>query len=196
MKKTDRLFSEIYAIDSSTNSYMIEIELERYEDIFSEWDGSPFKRREIDSDFALYLEGSSDEIPFRYPIELYFKLPAGRRDPQLEENAEKGLKNSFAFKLYLLRKEFKKLNLQMLRYISIGLVFLWVAAAASEPVQNSRFLPTLVEGLSIAGWVFLGEGVSLFYFTKQELRHRYKTYRRLQNAPILFREADPVSTND
>jgi hypothetical protein len=90
--KKDSLFSEVYALDKSTNRYMIEIALDRYEDIFNEWDPAPFKRREIDADLELYLEGSAEEIPSRYPIELFFMVPRGkqrsthgRRDPQCPE---------------------------------------------------------------------------------------------------------------
>jgi hypothetical protein len=78
--KKDTLFSEVYALDKSTNRYMIEIALDRYEDIFNEWDPAPFKRREIDADLELYLEGSAEEIPSRYPIELFFMVPRGKRD--------------------------------------------------------------------------------------------------------------------
>lgn len=99
--KPNRLFSENYKIDQFTNLYMIEIGLERYENIFSEWDPAPFKRREIDSDLKLYLEESSNEIPFRYPIELYFLIPVNSYDGRLEEETRKGLANSFAFQLHL-----------------------------------------------------------------------------------------------
>lgn len=190
MIKPDKLFSEIYAIDAATNYYMIEVGLNQYADIFSAWDSAPFKRRELDPDLKLYLEGSSDEIPFRYPVELYFLMPAGNRDLVIEEETRKGLKNSFAFKLYLLRKELKKTNIQMLRFVLIGLLFLWLAASFSGRVQQVAVVPTLIEGLSIAGWVFLWEAVSLLSFTNRELYHLYKTYKRLQSTPVIFREAE------
>jgi hypothetical protein len=38
---------------------MIEIALDRYEDIFNEWNPPPLKRQEIDADLELYLEGSA-----------------------------------------------------------------------------------------------------------------------------------------
>lgn len=74
MMKQDKLFNAIYAIDTTNNYYMIEVGLDQYANIFSQWDSAPFKRREIDPDLTLYLEGSSDEIPFRYPVELCFMM--------------------------------------------------------------------------------------------------------------------------
>lgn len=187
--KPSKLFSENYKIDESTNLYMIEVGLDRYGDIFSDWDPAPFKRRDIDPDLEIYLEGSSDEIPFRYSIELCFILPKGSRNELLEEETKQGLKNSFNFKRYLLGKELKKINSRILRFIVIGFVFLGVAGVFSRRAEELLILSTLLEGIFIAGWVFLWEAVSLFFFTNRELYHRYQTYRRLQNAPVFFREA-------
>jgi hypothetical protein len=190
MMKQDKLFNEIYAIDTANNYYMIEVGLDQYADIFSQWDSAPFKRREIDPDLKLYLEGSSDEIPFRYPVELCFMIPTGNYNQQIEKETRKGLENSFVFKLYLIKKELKKTNTQMLRFIMIGFVCLWVAATFSDRFETNRLVSILFEGLSITGWVFLWEAVSLFFFTNRELYHRYQTYKRLQNAPVIFREVE------
>lgn len=51
---------------------MIEIVMDQDGDIFSEWNPTPFKCRDLDPDLKLYLEGSSEEIPSRYPVELCF----------------------------------------------------------------------------------------------------------------------------
>lgn len=187
--KPDKLFSQIYKTNTLTNCYMIEVGLDQYKDIFSEWDPAPFKRRDIDPDLQLYLEGSSEEIPFRYLVELCFIIPVGIQNDQIEAETRKGLENSFAFKRYLLRKEIAKTNAQILRFVLIGFIFLGIAAFSSERAKDVVLLPTLVEGIFIAGWVFLWEAVSLFFFTNRDLYHRYRTYKRLQDAPVFFREA-------
>lgn len=185
--KKDKPFTDIYLIDPETNLYMIEVGLDQYADVFSEWDPAPFKRREIDPDLSTYLEESSHEIPSRHSIELCFILPAGRYDQRLESETRKGLENGFLFKLYLLRKKIKKTNVQMLRLVVIGLVLLWFAAVSADRVKDLIMLSTVVEGIFIAGWVFLWEAVSLFFFTNLELSQEYRTYRRLKNAPVIFR---------
>ncbi len=188
--KQNQLFNEIYAIDASTNLYMIEIALDHYSDIFNEWDSAPFKRRDLDPDLQLYLEGSSNEIPLRYPIELSFTIPKGSRDQQIEEEIRNSLKNYFVFKLYLLRRELKQTNVQMLRFVVIGFFLLWVATKFSEQFEGVPFASILSEGLFIGGWVFIWEAVSLFFFTNRELYEHYQTYRRLHKAPVFFREAE------
>lgn len=188
MRRRDPLFEEIYKLDQSTNCYMIEVALDQYADIFNEWDPAPFKRREIDPDLKLYLEGSSEEISFRYPIELYFTLPPGIQDDRVEQETREGLKNSFVFTLYLLRKELRKTNAHMIRLVILGFLFLWIGTVFPEILGDRLLVSLLAESLFIGGWVFIWEAVSLFFFTNRDLYHTYRTYKRLLNAPIFFRE--------
>jgi hypothetical protein len=185
----DKPFNETYQIDTATNLYMVEVSLDNYTDLFNKWDSAPFKRREIDPDLKIFLEGSSDDVPFRYPIELCFTIPPEKWNEQLEQEARKGLENTFTFKIYLLKREIKKTNAQMIRNVLLGFIFLWVATVFSKRFEASVLLTILGEGLFIGGWVFLWEAVSLFFFTNQELYHHYRTYKRLKNAPVFFREA-------
>ncbi|MDX2239964.1 MAG: hypothetical protein NW224_04695 [Leptolyngbyaceae cyanobacterium bins.302] len=193
MKKADDLFGEIYRIDQDTDRYMIEIALDRYADIFSTWDPAPFKRRAMDPDLELYLEGSSDEISSRYPIELYFTLPAGSRNAAIEDETRYGLRNVFIFKIYLIKKELGKTNALILRYVLLGFIFLWIGTVSFKHPSDNVWLSLVADALIIGGWVFLWEAVSLFFFTNRELYQRYRTYRRLQNAPVIFREVDSQS---
>lgn len=57
-------------------------------------------------------------------------------------------------------------------------------------LKQISFRDTERSGLAITGWVFLWEAVSLFAFTNRELYQRYRTYKRLHNAPVIFREFD------
>jgi hypothetical protein len=193
LMKKNNLFREIYTFDQATNRYMIEIALDQYADIFDEWDPAPFKRRSIDPDLELYLEGSAEEIPLRYPVELCFILPAGRRNEKLEEESLHGLKNSFAFKRYLLGREQRKTLLQITRCVVLGFAFLWFGTIFSERHQSQELLSLLAEALYIGGWVFLWEAVSLFFFTERELYYRYRSYKRWQNALVIFREAEKAA---
>lgn len=186
----EKLFQEIYKIDGSTKLYMVEIALDQYTDIFSEWDPAPFKRRSIDPDLELYLEGSSEEIPVRYPVELYFTIPTGTHNQMLEDEVRYGLRNSFMFKLYLIRKELRKTNVLMLRYSVFGFLFLATAKLFSSRLPEESWLTLITEALFIGGWVFVWEAVSLFFFSNREIYGRYQIYKRLRNAPVIFQEVD------
>lgn len=194
MKRSDPFFNTIYSIDKTTDAYMIEAALDDYVDIFNEWDPAPFKRRELAPDLLVYLEGSSNEISFRYPIELTFTLPAHKRNEAIEQEARTGLQNSFNFKLYLLRKEIRTINLLTLRYVLMGFGTLFAAQWLSAPAQAYTVTTVLTEGLFIGGWVFLWEAVSLFFFSNREIHHRYRTFTRLRDARVVFQESDPTES--
>jgi hypothetical protein len=182
------VFSDVYALDHATHRYMIEIALDQYEDIFNEWDPAPFKRREIDADLELYLEGSAEEIPSRYPIELFFMLPQGKRNPALEEEARKAIKRFFGFKLHFLKLELRQITLRILNYLFFGFLLLWVGNTYPGHDSTRDWATLLAEGIIIGGWVFLWEAVSLFSFTSLEMYQRHRVYSRLLQAPIFFQE--------
>ncbi|MFM7427490.1 MAG: hypothetical protein ACKO7W_21225 [Elainella sp.] len=144
----------------------------------------------IDPDLELYLEESCEEIPSHHPIKLCFSLPAAKLDAQLETAVIEGLKNSFVFKQYLLRKQLRKTNTKMMRFVLLGLLLLGLALKFTDRIETV-VLSTLMEGLVIAGWVFIWEAVSLFFFTNQELYHQYRIYQRLLKAPVVF-QADSL----
>jgi len=193
MKSKNEFFGEIYKLDSATDRYMIEIALDQYTDIFSEWDPAPFKRRSLDPDLELYLEASSEEIPLHYPIELYFTIPQGSQDDGMEEAAKNGLRNSCLFKLYLLRRKIEKTNTLMVRYIILGFMLLWIGTLLASQYADETILSLFADALLIGGWVFIWEAVSLFSFTNRELYHDYRTYKRLKNAPVIFQEIEKHS---
>ncbi|NJL45571.1 MAG: hypothetical protein HC922_07240 [Leptolyngbyaceae cyanobacterium SM2_3_12] len=186
----ETLFSEVYTLDPSTNRYMIEIALDQYEDIFNEWDPAPFKRREIDSDLKLYLEVSTEEIPFKCPIELFFFLPKGYRNETMEEESRIAFKNYFGFKLNFLKRDLRRVNTRLLRYIFLGFLLLWVGTTYPGHDAETTWSTVVTEGIFIGGWVFLWEAVSLFFFTKREIYHEYQINKKILNAPIFFKEVE------
>ncbi|MFP4164326.1 MAG: hypothetical protein ACLFQB_10560 [Chitinispirillaceae bacterium] len=182
------LIAQIYRFDKNSGSYIIEVALETYEDMFSEWDPAPFKLRDIDPDLELYLEGCSDDIPFRYPVTLSFKIPKGSKKENIENQARNGLRNGFTFKRYFLKNDLKAANRRTLFFFLIGFAFLWVATSFPTQLLESPFPSIIVEGLFIGGWVFVWEAISLILFTTRGIQHKNKTYKRLQRAAIVFNE--------
>ncbi|AIE74550.1 MULTISPECIES: hypothetical protein [unclassified Synechocystis] len=184
----DQFFKEIYEIDPNNDAYMIEVALDSYADIFSEWDPAPFKRRDLDADLQIYLEAGAEDIPDRHGIELCFILPPGTRDMQAEKEFLTGLRNSFVFKTYQLRKEIKKDNHFILRYMVMGFALLWLGYTVPSRVSQGTISSIIADGIFVGGWVFLWEAVYLFFFTNRDLYMKHRTYRRLQRAPVIFRE--------
>jgi hypothetical protein len=62
-----------------------------------------------------------------------------------------------------------------------------VGYISKQRVETNILTTTLLEGLSIGGWVFLWEAFSLFFFTRQKILIRLKRYIRLENTRISFK---------
>ncbi|WP_338441918.1 hypothetical protein VZG28_01825 [Synechococcus elongatus IITB4] len=186
-------FQQAYSQNLDNGRYVIEIALDQYSDVFNEWDPAPFKRRDLDPYLQQYLEESSDEIPLRYPLEICFQLPQGLRDRRLEMTVGDGFHNCLTFRLYLLNQEQQRLNRYVFLFVLAGFSLIGSATLFRDRLGETILVSTLLEGVVVSGWVFLWEAVSLIIFKKREIHHRYRSYQRLQQAPIIFAELPPES---
>lgn len=189
----DKGFQQVYSQNPETGCYILEIALDRYSDIFNEWDPAPFKRRDLDPYLQLYLEESSDEIPMRYSLEICFQIPPDLRQDTLEQDVSDGLKNCLSFRLYLLSKEQHTINRYILIFTIAGLALVAGTTFFRDRLEDTILLSTLLEGLLVSGWVLLWEAVSLVVFKKRELWQRSRCYQRLQRSPIRFVDSVPES---
>ncbi len=186
LRKRKNLLTQIYRRDPITNCLIIEVSLNKYSDVFNEWDPAPFKNRDIDPDLKTFLEDSSTDIPLELPICLEFHIPRSRYSARSEEQVKSGLENNFIFMIHTIMKEVRRTNKRTFLYILISFVFLFSAYFLKGKLNMNVFLSILLEGQFIGGWVFLWEAFSLFFFTNNDLRKKLKTYRRFLDTEIRF----------
>ena len=55
-----RYFQNLYNFEVESNKYLIKVSLRDYNDIYDDWDPSPFKRRDIEDEFNDFVFNSSD----------------------------------------------------------------------------------------------------------------------------------------
>ena len=191
MNKKDNIFTKTYQLNESTRVCFIEIALNQYAHIFNKWDCAPLERREVDPELESYLKRCCEEIPFKYSLELYFTIPAEIKNYEKEEKSRDGLKNHFTLQIYLLKKKLNRNNRNIFLYVLGGFFLLWIVAIWQ--IDISRILLSIIEdGLLIGGWVFWWEAVSTLFFANSEVYESYRTYKRLLNSLIVFREAESV----
>lgn len=187
MRKKEHFLKGIYETDSASSAYIVEVALDDYTDIFSEWDPAPFKRRDLDPDLEEYLLGAVAEIPSKESIIFCFILPQVKMNAEKEVEALAGLKNSFIYKRYKLQKSFSKSNTFAVRYLLMGFLFLWLGTAVPGYLAAGLVSSLLSEGIFIGGWVFIWEAVYQLFFLNQDLYTQYKHIKRMQLAPVVFR---------
>ena len=52
-------FQKLYKFDKKSKTYLIEVSLDDYDDVFDDWDPSPFKKRDIEDEFSDFILDSS-----------------------------------------------------------------------------------------------------------------------------------------
>ncbi|HYE82992.1 MAG TPA: hypothetical protein VEG39_12610 [Clostridia bacterium] len=186
LKKKKNYLKQIYRMNTDTNTFIIDISLDSYNEIFNGWDPSPIKRRDLDPDLRHFMDECASDIPLKYPLELQFYLPEEQYDEEKEKLTRIGIENNFNFIVHFINKEIRQISGRIVFYIIIAFAFLSVGYLSSERVTENIVTTTLMEGLSIGGWVFLWEAFSLFFFSRQEVYGRLKIYKRYQDAKVNF----------
>ncbi len=186
MSNSDTGLKKIYQQNPDTGAFLIETALDRYEDIFNEWDPAPYKRRDLNPDLLRYLEDSSNDIPLRKPVELLFKAPVQIYDEVKECSVREGLSTYLACDVDAARKNLRRLHGRSLVNLCVAAVLLTAVMRVSR-IQNSTLLMAVLrEGLTIGSWVFTWELISLFFFRRFEFRRELKKWKRLAGADVRF----------
>ncbi|MBL7007249.1 MAG: hypothetical protein ISR78_09225 [Spirochaetia bacterium] len=109
------------------------------------------------------------------------------KDEVKEKRVVAGLKTYFGFLLLTLKRDINLAYKKCLLYIVNSFVLLFLSFYINSGLfLNSILLDTLIEGLSIGGWVFLWEAIALVVFKNHDTRNRYRKYERLEQAAVDF----------
>lgn len=186
MKTSDAGLKKIYQQNPDTGAFLIETALDRYEDIFNEWDPAPYKRRDLNPDLRRYLEDSSNDIPLRKPVDMLFKAPAQIYSDPKECSVREGLSTYLVCEVDAARKSLRRLTRLSLINLCVAAALLTAVAHVSR-IQDGRLLTMVLrDGLTIGSWVFAWELISLFFFRRFELRRELKKWKRLAGADVSF----------
>ena len=182
----------IYHTNQYNNAYLIELNLDNYDDLFNSWDGSELDRKELDPELSHFLERASYELPLKDKVELCFYLPETEKDEKMEADSRATIKNNFRMRQFFINQELKHNNKKTVTYIIMGILFLITAYLIPENKDLSLLVSLLMEGLFVGGWVFLWEAFSIFFFGSRELKDKKKRYYRYLDSDIVFkyREAE------
>jgi len=189
----EQILDKVYAQDPVTRAYIIEIDLDHYEDVFNEWDPAPFKRRDLEPDLRYYLEESSEDIPLEYPVSLRFTAPTSIENHEKEQRVRAGVRNSFLFEKRLVIRRLKKLKLRLLAQTvaAVGLLVLVHSLAANLDSTPSMWLSVLQEGLTVGAWVFAWDAISTFTYERVKIHSVMMKWNRFCEARIEFEYRTP-----
>ena len=182
---------QIYRFDSVDDTYVIDISLDNYLEIFNEWDRSPIRRKDLNHELFDYLEEAAYEIPLKYKTKILFGIPEKVKDKKRQENAITGLRNNFRYVIHFINRTLSTNNRKSILYALLGLLFIIMSTVFEQFLPDTFFFTILAQGIFVGGWVLLWEAFSLFIFISYEHRDRRKRYRRYLESVIEFTYLTP-----
>jgi len=185
-KKSDYL-QKIYERNAITGNYVIQVAIDKYTDIFNDWDNAPFRKRDMDPDLAIFLENCFEEIPEKHGVDICFYLPKEEKDINREESLIAGIKTYYSFYLHQAIKALKKNYHKIFKYVLAALALLAMSVFLGTVGGKNIILETLQQGFNIGGWVFLWEVISMVFFRGQEVSSEISKYQRFLNSLIYFK---------
>lgn len=177
---------KIYRYDNQKQAYIIDIDLDYYQEIFNDWDASPVRKKDLDPDLVHYLESSSEEISKKNNLTIHFSLPVDQKDKSKEKKVLAGIHNYYNSTLYFTRKELNFSLRKIALFVTLGFSFILFAYLAQNQLNLNLGFDVLIEGVFIGGWVLLWEAFSLFFFSMHELRKKKSMYIRFLDSDIVF----------
>lgn len=186
MKKNKKTtLDRLYSYDKKNNAYKIEISLDKYEDIYNEWDPTPFKKRDIEEEFINYVIDSSTDIPMRYNLDLDLYLPEKMKDEKKEKNAKAAIKSYFNYLLDRNKRTLTTGIARCLRSAFIGVVLLTVYYVSLKGSTND-LARVLIEGVSILGWVALWDVGEELLLNIVKTVNKRRNLKRISKAKVEF----------
>lgn len=176
----------LYECNPETGNYIIEVSLDKYGDVFNEWDHATYGRRDMEPELAFFLEECSGEIPAHHGIDLVFYLPRQAKDAGKESIISKVVKGYYEFYASVERKALSRIYRQRVHHVLLAACLLAVTYLFNF-WQRSVLLSVIEEGLVIGSWFFLWESISFFIFGRSKYTSKIRTYERLARANIYFR---------
>jgi len=186
-KKKKSYLRQIYAYDETDKSYLIDLSLDKYEEIFNDWDAGPLKKKAMNPELETYLDETAYEIPLKHKIKIVFALPANVEDNQKESIIKDVFKNYYRAMNHFLTRDMKTSYRKMAIYIMLGFIFIVTSTLMDYLLDATILKDILSQGIFIGGWVLMWEAFSLFFFVLYDSRDKRKRYIRFINSKIIFR---------
>jgi len=167
----------------------VEIALDHYGDVFSDFDVRSYRERVISLDFLRELRVRLGEIHHcPQPLRIVLSLPRERREAEVEKVVAKRLKEIFRGRAEAYRRKMARAVKEGLLLVGGGVAVLFLSVSLSFTYPN-QFLPTLLsEFLFLPSWFFTWSGLERIVEAFTSLRRKRDFYLCLSRAKVLFRD--------
>lgn len=164
--------------------YQIRLQLDTYNELFSDFDPRPFHERELSDDFLQETKKAS--LDKGESIDILFLLPKEQRNKKDEMTIKKRLLTHFKRHNTLLQEEQNKLRRTGAIFVGIGIVLMVIATFFLYKFQTNLLASFTIILLEPASWFLFWEGLTLIIFTSKQKQPDRIFYEKMSQAHIFF----------
>ncbi|WP_067141631.1 hypothetical protein [Oceanivirga salmonicida] len=165
--------------------FKILVAVNKYEDIYSDWDPSPFRRRDIEGDFIEYIWDSAIDIPLNENIKIIFLIKGYLRNDKKEMQLLKAVNNYFKYLLHKSERQYFEEKKKSFKYFIIGIVLALIAYSGVFK-EVALWVKIFEEGIIIGSWVFFWEAFYNIFMESAKLREDQKIIKRFLKTEYIF----------
>ena len=167
---------------------LIELRLNRLQQLFNSLDPSPFVDKDLDRDAEEFIVGWAEQFPAAQPLRLAIYLPAEQFAPAATGEVAAAVHNYFDGRTAETYRRLRSLLREGRTALFIGLAFLVGCAIAREIVTaawgHGTAAETVAEGIAILGWVAMWRPLEIFLYEWWPIRRRARLFARLATVPV------------
>ena len=181
--------------DDTGTAGVIELRVDQISQLFDTLDPFPFRDRDLDEHAEEYIVGWARELPRHQAIKIVVHAPDCELKSEHANQLGAALSTYFGYRAEVIARDLKELFRIGRISLLIGLIVLATCVLTARSLTMvlgsgnvSRFVD---EGLIILGWVANWKPPEIFLYDWWPLARRRDLYRRLSDATIELRAAEP-----
>jgi hypothetical protein len=163
----------------------IALQLDTYDDIFSDFDPRPFTNRSLSIDFLEEAKRASRDLPFG-SIELKLLIPNGVRSIGKEALIRKRLREHFKKHSDQTKQELNSMIRQGALFVLIGLILMFFASYILFIGHANLLGSFIIVLLEPGGWFFFWEGLDQIIFESKKKRPDADFYKKMSECRVTF----------
>jgi hypothetical protein len=171
--------------NGSPKQLSVNIWLDSYDDVFSDFDSRAFSERSLSDDFIVEARKMAKEKPAGR-IELILQMPAAKRDQQTEATIIKNLHTHFRRVVAVIESEVRQSKRRGFILSSLGFL-LMIASAYLISISSTNFsFHVLRVILEPSGWFMVWSGLEDLFYGSRKKKAELEFNLKMAHADIRF----------
>lgn len=185
-KEFPHYLTNVYPYQESTGTFTIPVVFNSYANIFKKIDDSPMRRKDLTNELTTFLIESANEIPTSCQVEIAIHIHKEHADPIQEDNVIKGIKNYFSYLAHRTSQDMANKKRRAIKYVFFSFLFITTTVMIRSFILPGMLMNIVSEGLTIGGWVFLWEAISINVINMDDANTEIQDAERLCQASVRF----------